>query len=76
MKRELNLRQQKAMDYLLRHVKITNMGYRELNPEIKKSAAFNELKDLVDKGLISLKVKDDTHIMFYLKIKLMVLSGC
>jgi len=57
MKRELNLREQKAMDYLLRHGKITNMEYRELNPEIKKSAAFNELKDLVDKGLISLNGK-------------------
>lgn len=57
MKRELNLREQKAMDYLLMHGKITNMEYRELNPEIKKSAAFNELKDLVDKGLISLNGK-------------------
>jgi len=45
------------MDYLLRHGKITNMEYRELNPEIKESAAFNELKDLVDKGLISLNGK-------------------
>lgn len=57
MKGELSLRQQKAMDYLLEHGKITNREYRKINPEIKEDAALNDLKDLVNKGLISLKGK-------------------
>ncbi len=58
--------------------KITNMEYRELNPEIKKSAALNELKDLVDKGLISLNGKGRyAHYVLNIFISmLMVLSGC
>lgn len=57
MKRELSLRQQNAMEYLIKHGKITNREYREINPEIKEDAALNDLKDLVDKGLISLKAR-------------------
>ncbi|MEN6552146.1 MAG: hypothetical protein ABFC34_04570 [Methanobacterium sp.] len=54
-KSELSTRQQRAIDYLLKHGKITNSQYREINPEIKEDAALNDLKALVDKGLISLK---------------------
>jgi ATP-dependent DNA helicase RecG len=57
MKCELSLRQQRAMDYLLKHGKITNKEYREINPDIKERAALNALKELSDKGLISLKGK-------------------
>ena len=57
MKRELSLRQQNAMEYLIKNGKITNREYREINPEIKEDAALNDLKDLVDKGLISLKAR-------------------
>lgn len=57
MKRELSLRQQKAMDYLVKQGKITNREYREINPEIKERTALNDLKELVDIGFISLKGK-------------------
>lgn len=56
-KSELSTRQQRAIDYLLKHGKITNSQYREINPEIKERTALNDLKDLVDKGFISLKGK-------------------
>ena len=45
-------RQQKAIEYLLAHEKITNKEYRELNPGIDRNTATNELKDLVDKRII------------------------
>ena len=37
-------RQQKAIEYLLTHEKITNSEYRELDPEIDRIVAKNELK--------------------------------
>jgi len=56
-KSELSIRQQRAIDYLLKHGKITNSQYREINPEIKERTALNDLKELVDKGFISLEGK-------------------
>jgi len=58
MKNSLNKRQQKAIDYLLnKDNKMTNMVYRQLNPEIKRDTALNDLKALVDKGILSVKGK-------------------
>jgi ATP-dependent DNA helicase RecG len=58
VKSELNKRQQKAIDYLLKEEnKITNMKYRQLNPEIKRDTAKKDLKALVDKGILSAKGK-------------------
>ncbi len=50
-------RQQKAIEYLLTHDKITNSQYRELNHGIDRIVAKNELKNLVDKGIILAKGK-------------------
>jgi ATP-dependent DNA helicase RecG len=47
--------QQKAIDYLFEHEKITNSEYRELNPEMERQRVTDELKDLVDKGIILAK---------------------
>lgn len=49
--------QQKAIDYLLEHEKITNREYRELNPGIDRNKATEELKDLTDKGFVISKGK-------------------
>lgn len=49
--------QKKAIEYLLEHEKITNRDYRELNPEIDRNTATDELKELVDKGIVISKGK-------------------
>jgi ATP-dependent DNA helicase RecG len=56
-KKDLNERQEKALDYLLTHEKITNKEYRTLNPKITRQTATKELKDLVDKGITLAKGK-------------------
>ncbi|UTB32315.1 MAG: helix-turn-helix domain-containing protein [Methanobacterium sp. ERen5] len=56
-KNNISERQQKAVDYLLVHEKITNNEYRQLNPEIKRDTATNDLKDLVNKEIILVKGK-------------------
>jgi len=53
--KELNERQRKAIEYLLKHKKITNKEYRELNPDISDRTALNDLNELVDKGVIAAK---------------------
>jgi len=50
---ELNIRQRKAVNYLIEHGKITNKEYRELNPEISSNTALNDLKQLVQKGILT-----------------------
>ena len=57
LKNNISERQQKAVDYLLVHKKITNNEYRQLNPEIKRDTATNDLKDLVNKEIILVKGK-------------------
>jgi ATP-dependent DNA helicase RecG len=57
VKINISERQQKAVDYLLVHKKITNKEYRQLNPEIKRDTATNDLKDLVNKEIILAKGK-------------------
>lgn len=56
-KKNLNERQEKAIDYLLIHEKITNSEYRSLNPEITRQTATKDLKDLVNKEIILAKGK-------------------
>ncbi|ADZ09362.1 putative transcriptional regulator [Methanobacterium lacus] len=53
--RELNKRQQKAIDYLFLENRITNKEYRSINIGISRSTALNDLKELVDKGIIALE---------------------
>jgi len=50
---ELNERQQKAIEYLLKNKKITNTDYRELNLNISDRTALNDLNELVAKGIIA-----------------------
>jgi ATP-dependent DNA helicase RecG len=52
LKTKFNERQQKAINYLLTHNKITNREYRQLNPEIKRDTAKKDLKDLINKEII------------------------
>ncbi|MCD6274451.1 MAG: putative DNA binding domain-containing protein [Candidatus Aenigmarchaeota archaeon] len=47
---ELNERQKKAVEYLIKHEKITNTRYQEIN-KISKQTATRELKELVDKKI-------------------------
>ncbi|MBT9148253.1 MAG: hypothetical protein DDT32_02025 [Syntrophomonadaceae bacterium] len=52
---ELNERQRKAVEYLLKHKKITNKKYREINPNISDRTALNDLNELVDRNIIVAK---------------------
>lgn len=51
-KGQLNERQNKALDYIKINGKITNREYREIN-NVKRSMTITELKDLVEKRLIT-----------------------
>ena len=53
--KDLKESQQKAINYLMEHEQITNGRYRELNPGIERQRATDELKELVDKGIILAK---------------------
>jgi ATP-dependent DNA helicase RecG len=48
----LNARQRKAIEYLLKHKKITNKEYREIYPGITDRTALNDLNDLIKKRII------------------------
>ncbi len=52
---ELNERQRKAIEYLLRRKKITNKEYREINPDISDRTALNDLNELVHQNIIVAK---------------------
>ena len=52
---ELNDRQRKAIEYLLKHKKITNKEYREINPNISDRTALNDLNELIHKNIIVAK---------------------
>lgn len=60
---KLNKRQKKALEYMNEHKIITNKEYRELFPEITSRTALNDLKDLIDKGL--LKKEGTTKNAYY-----------
>lgn len=49
---ELKDRQVKAINYLLENERITNKEYRSLNPDIARSTAVNDLKELINKRFI------------------------
>ena len=53
--KELNERQQKAIEYLREHKKITNKEYRQLNPNITDRTVLNDFNELIDKGIIAAK---------------------
>jgi len=40
---------------LIKHETITNKEYRELNPEISPNTALNDLKQIVQKGILTAK---------------------
>lgn len=48
IKTELNERQQKAIDFLLEYGKITNEEYGEINSDIMRNTASNDLKRRVN----------------------------
>lgn len=52
---ESNERQRKAIEYLLKHKKITNKEYREINPDISDRTALNDLNELVRRNIIVAK---------------------
>ena len=52
---ELNNRQRKAIEYLLKYRKITNKEYREINPDISDRTALNDLNELIHKNIIVAK---------------------
>lgn len=52
---ELNERQKKGIEFLIKYKKITNVDYRELNLNISDRTALNDLNELVDKGIIAAK---------------------
>ena len=49
---QLNPRQEKAMDFLQKHRRITNRDYQTLCPDASSETLRRDLADLVDKGLI------------------------
>lgn len=51
----LNLRQRKALDFVNQHGLITNRDYRTLFPEISSRTALNDLRELVDEGILQKK---------------------
>lgn len=52
---KLNERQKRAVEYLLKHNRITNKKYRELSPNITDRTALNDLNDLINKNIIVAK---------------------
>jgi len=60
----LNERQRKAIEYLIKHGKITNSEYREINPNISPDMALKDLKKLVNKGI--LKPMGGTRARYYI----------
>ena len=51
----LNQRQKKAVEYLLKHKKITNREYRQLNPNITDRTVLNDLNELISKDVVIAK---------------------
>ena len=62
----LNKRQQKALEYLAEHKRITNREYHELFPEVSAETIRRDLADLVKKGLL-LKIGSKRATYYILK---------
>ena len=52
---ELNKRQQKTVEYLIEHKKITNKEYRQLDPSVTDRTALNDFNELIEKKVIIAK---------------------
>jgi len=53
----LNEIRKKALEYISEHGMITNRHYNELFPAITSRTALNDLKDVIDKGLLQKECK-------------------
>jgi len=62
----LNERQMAAMEYLLKHGRITNREYRDLCPDVTDETVRRDLAELVDKNLL-LKIGDKRATYYILK---------
>lgn len=49
---ELNERQKKAIEYVIKNSKITNQEYKEINNISSNKTAFRDLNELVSKGVL------------------------
>jgi ATP-dependent DNA helicase RecG len=63
---DLNPRQQAALDYLIRHRRITNREYQDLCPAVHAETLRRDLADLVSRGL-TIKVGDKRATYYILK---------
>ena len=62
----LNPRQEKALDYIAQHGRITNREYRRLVPDVSPETLRRDLADLVERGLL-LKVGDKRATYYIFK---------
>ena len=51
----LNERQQNVVNYLIKHGKITNKEYRQLNPNVTDRTALNDFNELIKKNILLAK---------------------
>lgn len=63
---QLNPRQEKALDYLQAHRRITNRDYQTLCPDASPETLRRDLADLVDKGIV-LKIGQKRATYYILK---------
>jgi len=55
--KQLNERQRKAIEYLIKHKKITNKEYQKLCPDVSRKTLIRDLRDLIKKQLIIMEGK-------------------
>jgi ATP-dependent DNA helicase RecG len=63
---DLNVRQEKALNYLATHRRITNREYQELSPDVHPETLRRDLADLASKGVL-LKIGDKRATYYILK---------
>jgi len=63
---DLNVRQEKALNYLATHQRITNREYQELSPDVHPETLRRDLADLASKGVL-LKIGDKRATYYILK---------
>jgi len=63
---ELHPRQERALNYLLGHGRITNREYQDLCPDVHAETIRRDLADLVSKGVV-LKIGDKRATYYILK---------
>lgn len=54
---ELNERQRKAIEYLVKQKKITNKEYRQMNPGVTDRTVLNDFNELIEKNIILAKAE-------------------